>query len=91
MDNERIETFLDFVLTKADELEDGVPPGGNWGDAIHSHTHKLRELVQAYKEGMKNEFPSFVNEYAYEYVKEFNRENDPEYEMYLRLKKKFEE
>jgi hypothetical protein len=77
------EDFLIHLARKADEAESDAGHGGRFDDGGASH---LRELICAYRSGRDDSIPSFwVGE-----LKNFERMNQEEYQLYLRLKTKYE-
>ena len=74
--------FLEFLLDKAKVLEDNAGYSGAHHDG---GARELRNQVEIYISGQYNEMPEKWERYA----KEFETKNDPEYQDYLRLKKKF--
>lgn len=71
------------VLEEADEIKLCAAQNGEWGDG---GAHVLKEQVKFYIHGRKNELPPEWEGYS----KQINREEDPDYKLYLILKEKFE-
>lgn len=67
----------------ADAVEKGAALGGSMDDGGAT---KMRDLANAYQSGLNRTVPDFL----IPFIKEINRETDPEYQKYLKLKKKFE-
>lgn len=74
-----INLVMDEVLKDADRLESDAGHAGEYGDRGAAF---LREKVRFYKMGMNQEVPI-------EWVHHMDKMT-PEYEEYMRLKKKFE-
>jgi hypothetical protein len=76
-----------FALTKyrsaAREEARNAALGGRMDDG---GCHRMLEVVQAFEDGMNQEVPEFLKGY----VKEAQNQADPEYQEFLRLRKKFD-
>ena len=83
-DLNNINEIMDLILVNAEQMRTDAAMGGEMGDGGAS---RLEEQVKFYKQGWEGHFP---NEWE-TYRRQYNRENDPEYETYLRLKDKFED
>lgn len=77
------EGFLNWLDEKADDLENIAAQSGAMHDGGAKH---LRDLIDLYRSAINGEIPDIWKEYQ----KEFEKLNDPEYQTYLKLKKKFE-
>lgn len=77
------EQFLDHLRKRADDLHKNAAYAGRYDDG---GAHHLRELICAYTAGRDGKVPSFwVDE-----LQSFVKQQDVEYNEYLRLKAKFE-
>jgi len=74
--------FLEFLLDKAKELEDIAGYSGSHHDG---GARELRNQVEVYISGQYGEIPEVWEKYH----QEFKTTKDPEYDTYLRLKRKF--
>ena len=78
-----INEIVALILKDADKRESDAGMGGYSHDGGAS---KLREQVNFYLIGLREGFPDcWLN-----YKEQFEKEIDPEYAQYLKLKKKFE-
>jgi len=77
--NSKIEAIISKVLQDAHQKKEGAAYNGSHGDGGAS---RLEEQVKFYRYGQKNIMPSEWGKYE--------KEIDPEYNEYMRLKKKFE-
>jgi aminoglycoside phosphotransferase family enzyme len=75
--------FLQYLRNKASEAESSVAYGGRYDDGEATH---LRELICAYESGVEGKVPSFW----IDSLLIFENENKKEYELYLKLKTKYE-
>lgn len=80
---EKIDNLIEFILKKADKLQESAGYNGSWDDGGAS---RLRDEVKFYRYGQSKSIPKEWKKH----VKEFSQEIDPEYDEYLRLKEKFE-
>jgi len=78
------EKIIELILKDADKMENDAAMGGAHHDGGAS---KLKDNVKFWKLGMMKKFP---NEWD-SYTRQYNRENDPDYQKYLLLKHKFED
>jgi hypothetical protein len=67
----------------ADDVEKSAALGGSMDDGGAT---KMRDLAIAYQAGLNRTVPDFLTPF----IKEINRETDPEYRKYLELKNRFE-
>ena len=79
---ENINEFLEFLRRKATKLQDDAGYNGRHDDGGASH---IRDMIDVYIAGMSQQLP----ENWKRYYEEFQKEGDPEYQEYLRLKNKF--
>ena len=75
--------FLEFLTNSAIKARDSAALSGEWGDGGAS---RVLEQISIYKAGQYNQLPPEWEGH----LKEFNKENDPDYLVYLELKKKFD-
>lgn len=75
------------ALTKFRKSADDVEKGAAYDGAMHDGgASRMRSEAIAYEAGLKRIVPPFLEPF----VKEVNREEDPEYVKFLELKKRFE-
>lgn len=74
--------FFELLFKIADQCEKDAALGGSMHDGGAS---LLREQIYCYKAGIEGKIPKSWDKY----IKEYNRQTDPEYAQYLELKKKF--
>ena len=78
-----ITNFSAFLLRKAKVMREDAAYGGQHNDG---GAHALEQQVSIYQAGIRCTFP----EEWTDYITEYNRKTDPEYDTYKRLKLKFE-
>lgn len=84
MKKDLIAFIVDAVSKESDDKERTALISGAAGDGGAS---RMRDKLRYWTAGLRNEVP---DEYQ-EIVRQFEKEQDPEYAQYLKLKKKFEE
>lgn len=75
--------LIEFILAKAQSNGIDAGYGGGMNDGGQG---ALEREVEVYVAALSSKYPKAWDEY----VKEFNRINDPEYQEFLRLSKKFQ-
>lgn len=75
--------LIEFILAKAQSQGIDAGYGGAMNDGGQG---ALEREVEVYVAALSSTYPRAWDEY----VKEFNRKNDPEYQEFLRLSKKFQ-
>ena len=79
-----LKEVMELILDDAEERRQNAGFNGQHSDG---GARELEEKVEIYRHGLEGSFPT---EWV-KYVKQYKKENDPEYKMYLRLKEQFEE
>jgi hypothetical protein len=79
---DQIDSFLKFIANKAEEIQNSDRYGGYHGP---SEGDRLIRDIRAYEAGTWGKIPEQWDKL----VKEWARENDPEYAEFKRLKEKF--
>lgn len=84
LEKDLVAFIVDVVSNESDDKELIAAMSGAAGDGGAS---RMRDKLRYWTAGLRNEVP---DEYQ-EIVRQFEKEQDPEYAQYLKLKKKFEE
>lgn len=84
MDNKTLDAAIAAYKAKAADARETAAHNGEWNDGGES---RMLELLQAFNDGRNGTVPSFLRPF----IKQAEREQDPEYAQYLRLKAKFKE
>ena len=79
----KIEDFLIFLNGQVEEKRKNADMNE---DYLDSKASELEKQIDIYKAGLQKTFPPLWEQY----LKEYTRENDSEYQEYLKLKEKFE-
>lgn len=74
--------FLDFLMKKAHEKRENAAYSGSMSD---NGASVLEKEVEVYRAALERRTPECWEQY----LREFNRLHDPEYQTYLRLQQKF--
>lgn len=80
----KLQGLIAFILKKVDERREGARLSGGMGD---NYSRELEIQVECFRAGLNGEVPLAWGTMN----KEFVKSQDPEYQMYLKLKEKFEE
>lgn len=81
------ERIVAKAISKLREEADDVERNAAYGGAMHDGgASRMRAEVIAYEAGLKRTIPPFLEPF----VKQIEREEDPEYSKFLELKRKFE-
>ena len=80
----KLQGLIAFILKKVDERREGARLSGGMGD---NYARELEIQVECFRAGLNGEVPLAWGTWS----KEFLKSQDPEYQMYLKLKEKFEE
>lgn len=90
MDKELLRFNVELVrkaLVKYRIAADDVERNAAYGGAMHDGgASRMRAEAIAYEDGLERTIPSFLEPF----IKEVNRQEDPDYAKFLELKKKFE-
>lgn len=83
LDKNLIKYISKRVVEVADRKRQGAAFAGAWHDG---GSNALMDRLKYWKQGLNNEIPAdFL-----EYVDEYSKQKDPEWETYMKLKEKFE-
>lgn len=74
--------FSNFVRQLAEQKRVDAGFSGSWSD---NGAHTLEDYLNCWQAGLRGEVPQVLSGY----YESFKREQDPEYQEYLRLQKKF--
>jgi hypothetical protein len=80
--DQSMEKFLAFLLAQARIKRDNAAYGGAMNDGGAS---QIENEVEVYRAALERKTPPCWEGF----LREFNRQHDPEYETYLRLQQKF--
>lgn len=84
---QKIELIRQTLTSTAKEMRESAALGGGWGDGGAS---KMLSDFEVWLDGVNFALTGETNEYK-EIIDKHTKDNDPEYQEFLRLKEKFNE
>lgn len=87
MNKQYLEPFLESLVKEANKLREDAGYGGHHHDGGAA---ALLAQVETFRAGLSNQIPVIWETRWNEFVREYKKKIDPEYNEYQRLKLKFE-